>query len=247
MIRARPYEAAATPDTLAVSETFLSIQGEGPSSGERAVFLRLAGCNLNCTWCDTPYAWDWTRHDPVTQMRRLSPAQTAAETADLAGNGTRLLVLTGGEPLLQQYAVVRLLDILRVSCPALRCEVETNGSVLPNAGLASLVNRFVVSPKLEHSGITERARLRPRVLRAFAAEPKAVLKIVAATSDDVREAAVLAETAGFAPHRVWIMPLAADARTCLETARVLVDHVIAAGFNLTNRTQLLLWGNTRGR
>ena len=48
---------------LKVSEIFASIQGEGPSAGAAAVFLRLAGCNLRCHWCDTKYTWDWQNYE----------------------------------------------------------------------------------------------------------------------------------------------------------------------------------------
>ena len=232
---------------LSVSETFLSIQGEGPSRGERAVFLRLSGCNLACVWCDTPYTWDWTRHDRASETRTISPDEASAELASLAGPYTRLLVVTGGEPLLQQVGAVRLLDILRESAPHVRCEVETNGTIPPTRALAARVHRFVVSPKLLHSGLRQPLRLRHATLSAFAAHPESVLKIVATGPADLPEAADIAQAGGFTPERVWIMPLGTDAETCLAAARALAAPVIDAGFNLTNRDHVLLWGDQRGR
>lgn len=239
--------AALGGDLLSVSETFLSFQGEGPSSGERAVFLRLVGCNLACSWCDTPYTWDWTRHDQAAETRTSTSGEVADELAALAGQHTRLLVITGGEPLLQQPAVALLLDLLAQLCPLLRCQIETNGTVPPVASLVSRVHRFVVSPKAAHSGVAEQARLRPAALHIFAANPKSVLKIVASGPADLVEAAAIAETGGFSPDRVWIMPLGTDPETCLRVARELADPVIAAGFNLTPRQHVLLWGNQRGK
>src|SRR4029450_7825218 len=55
---------------LVVSEVFgPTFQGEGPSVGRRAGFVRLGRCNLDCSWCDTPYTWDWERHDPAVELR----------------------------------------------------------------------------------------------------------------------------------------------------------------------------------
>ena len=58
--------------SLAVSEIFgPTLQGEGPSSGRRAMFLRLAGCNLSCSWCDTAYTWDWSRYDKKAEVTMM--------------------------------------------------------------------------------------------------------------------------------------------------------------------------------
>lgn len=232
---------------LRISETFLSFQGEGPSTGQRAIFLRLSGCNLTCTWCDTPYTWDWSRYDRATETRLATPATAAAEIATIAGDTTRLLVLTGGEPLLQQEGVSRTLNLLRTQRPSLRCEVETNGTIAPSSELAAQVHRFVVSPKLANSGVRKRARTHPAALAEFAKQPGAILKIVVASPRDLAEAAVTAAQAGFGPERVWIMPIATDPQCCLELMRELACPVLQAGFNLTSRTHLLLWGDTRGR
>src|SRR5262249_11150304 len=57
---------------LRVSEIFESFQGEGASAGLPAVFVRLANCNLRCTWCDTRYTWDWAAYDYDSEVRRVA-------------------------------------------------------------------------------------------------------------------------------------------------------------------------------
>lgn len=87
-------------------EIFHSIQGEGVSQGTPCVFLRLAGCNLACSWCDTAYSWNGT-----VPGVRLTP-EKAAELA--LRYPCRRLVLTGGEPLIQQKALPALLRLLQI-------------------------------------------------------------------------------------------------------------------------------------
>jgi 7-carboxy-7-deazaguanine synthase len=104
-------------DELPVSEVFRSIQGETTRAGLPCTFVRTAGCNLHCAWCDTEYA----RTDPGT---RVSVGQVLA---DVEAFGTRLVCITGGEPLLQAGAVASLADgLLRAGRTVL---LETNGSL----------------------------------------------------------------------------------------------------------------------
>lgn len=97
-----------------VTEIFKSLQGEGVDSGSPAVFVRLAGCNLSCNFCDTKF--------PVNMT--LSGVQLLKQILDIAG-GTRLIVFTGGEPLLQP--VIQLVPMLRGM--GLYVGVETNGTI----------------------------------------------------------------------------------------------------------------------
>jgi len=80
-------------------EIFHSIQGEGPTNGTPAVFLRLAQCNLACSWCDTKYTWDWQHFSYDKEVVSLDAREVEERILEL---GCRHLVITGGEPLLQQ-------------------------------------------------------------------------------------------------------------------------------------------------
>ena len=85
---------------LIVSEVFgPTWQGEGPSAGRVAGFVRLGRCNLACTWCDTPYTWDWSRFDPARELHERSVDSILSE---LDAMRVDMVVVTGGEPLLQQ-------------------------------------------------------------------------------------------------------------------------------------------------
>jgi 7-carboxy-7-deazaguanine synthase len=178
---------------LAVSEIFgPTFQGEGPSAGQRAAFLRLTGCNLACTWCDTPYTWDIRRYELARETERL-PVDVVLER--LRPIRASLLVVTGGEPLLQQERLVPVLTACRRDGCAI--EVETNGTALPGPDLVRLVDRFNVSPKLANSGVSRAMRIRPDALAAFRVTGRAVYKFVVQGAGDLEEVGKLA-----AEHRL---------------------------------------------
>jgi organic radical activating enzyme len=118
-------------------ETSISFQGEGIYAGYPAVFVRLATCNQNCKFCDTRFSHsDQPETDVskiVEQIKKHNPVND--------------LVITGGEPLLQQTEVLNLLLELKMSYS--RITVETNGSIYPDRELIQLVDFFSVSPKLK--------------------------------------------------------------------------------------------------
>jgi 7-carboxy-7-deazaguanine synthase len=231
---------AGATATLLVSEVFgPTIQGEGPSVGRPAAFVRLGGCNLDCSWCDTPYTWDWTRYRAADELRRVGVDDVVAQVAAMS---VPMLVVSGGEPLLQQRALLPLL--VAASEHRWRVEVETNGTVAPDADVSALVDQFNVSPKLANSGIAPERRLRPDVLRAFQAGARAVFKFVVCDASDVAEVRALVDEHGLEP--VYLMPEGVDATTLTARMRDLVGPAVAAGYRLTPRLHILLWGDRRG-
>jgi 7-carboxy-7-deazaguanine synthase len=221
---------------LVVSEVFgPTVQGEGPSLGRRAGFVRLGRCNLACTWCDTPYTWDWSRFDPAVELRRIDVDDVAAEVEEM---DVPLVVLTGGEPLLQQGGLVELAARLRPR----RIEVETAGTLAPRPELVAVVDQFNVSPKLANSGNPAERRLHPEVLRAFVDTGKAVFKFVVADPAELDEVASF----GLPDPLVWIMPEGAAADVLAERLGALAESVIDRGWNLTTRLHVEIWGDRRG-
>src|SRR5215813_2382138 len=87
-------------------EIFASVQGEGATIGVPSVFVRLAECNLKCGFCDSKYTWDWEHHDRAANTIELPREDVAAKIGECAGAAVRTVVITGGEPLLQQPALV---------------------------------------------------------------------------------------------------------------------------------------------
>lgn len=120
------------PPTLRTIEVFASLQGEGLRQGEPSIFVRLAGCNLRCSFCDTKYAWRSGREEAVDDLllkiARLWRALPAG-----------WVVLTGGEPLAQDVAPL----VRGVRRLGLRVQVETNGTFEPRPP----ANWYTLSPK----------------------------------------------------------------------------------------------------
>jgi 7-carboxy-7-deazaguanine synthase len=111
---ARPQELSGS--TLWVQEVFYTLQGEGPFAGEPALFVRLAGCNLRCHWCDTEF-------ESSTQRSTLS--ELLAEIAGKRPALCQLAVITGGEPLRQNIAPL----VQALLSQGLRVQLETSGSL----------------------------------------------------------------------------------------------------------------------
>jgi organic radical activating enzyme len=226
---------------LRVSEIFgPTLQGEGPSAGQLAAFVRLGMCNLDCRWCDTPYTWDRRRYDLDAALRWTSAGNAWQE---VAATGAGLLVITGGEPLIQQAALPPLLDA--AGRAGWRVEIETNGTIRPLPTVIRPFVRFNVSVKLAGSGVAEGRRIRPIAIRALAAAGQVTWKFVVDQAGDIGEIARLQDQFGLDP--VWVMPQGTTAAQVLGRLPQLAEHALAHRWHLTPRLHILLWGDARGR
>ncbi|MFG2918127.1 7-carboxy-7-deazaguanine synthase QueE [Kitasatospora sp. NPDC048298] len=217
-----------------------TFQGEGPSCGQPALFIRLSRCNLTCAQCDTKQTWDWSRFNPA----EVSAWETVAELARWAlSSPVELVVITGGEPLIQQR---RLLPLVRELLAAGRViEFETNGTITPDPGLLVDGVRFNVSPKLGSFGADEGRSIVPEALAVFAASGRAAFKFVATGPDDLGRIADLVEEHRLAP--VWVMPEGTTAEAVIATTRAIADQVAARRWNLTTRLHTLAFEDASGR
>lgn len=181
--------------TYRVVEKFVSINGEGSRAGELAVFIRLAGCNLRCSYCDT--AWAWQYDCPGKDMM-------AAEILDyIWQTGIRNVTLTGGEPLTSPH-VLALVQAITAD-PTLSLEIETNGSI-DIAPFAALLNRpiFTLDYKLPGSGM-EGKMCRSSFALLGAAD---VVKFVCADmADMVRAAEVIDELKLLGRVQIYFSPV----------------------------------------
>lgn len=160
-----------------IVEKFLSVDGEGPSSGELATFIRFQGCNLRCSWCDTTYSWN---------KDSTSEVLTAKEIYNYINeNRVTNVTLTGGEPLIQEN-IDELLELLN-SDDNLKIHIETNGAV----DIESFKKRhkrnnisYIVDFKLPSSNMTNKMNLNNLNI----VEKSDVYKFVVGSNEDLQMA-----------------------------------------------------------
>jgi organic radical activating enzyme len=223
---------------------FYSIQGEGISMGEPAVFLRLYGCNLHCSYCDTPYTWG-----KDTNKKIISLGITIITLEKLAEDIQKLwpktnkkykrLVITGGEPLLQKTAIDNLIDLLSDWF----VEIETNGTILPTKKQLNEC-QFNCSPKLSNSGNDEN-RINGKVLKAIN-KNDSQFKFVVRNEDDVKEI----ERDFIKPYKldtekIILMPEGVSVKELRKHALAVVDICLEKGYRLLDRLQINIWGKKR--
>jgi len=233
------------PKKILVNEIFgPTMQGEGPSLGIPCAFLRVAACNLRCTWCDTYYTWDWHRVNKEDEVHPMEVDEVYRRLGAVAPAKGNLLVVSGGEPMLQQARLAPLLKMIRETGLYHRIEIETAGTIQPTGEFLPLIDQFNVSPKLEHSGNEKRLRYRPEALDALMGTGKAVWQFVAQRPEDFPEMDELIRAHSLSP--VFIMPEGTDAETISAHAHAILPAVVERGWRMTPRLHIELWGTQRG-
>jgi organic radical activating enzyme len=224
---------------LPVTEIFFSIQGEGVYAGLPAVFLRTTYCNLWCEWCDTKYTWK----RGLIKTDHLSLNAVAEKI--LAHHAARLLVVTGGEPLLHKAQLAKIFEIIKTKTD-LAVEIETNGTTPPSTKLDEYVSHYNVSPKLSNSGIEWRYRIKQDTLAFYNNSPKADFKFVIMNEADVDEVLDLIDKGLIKSEKVLLMPEGTDSRVLLQRSQWIVELCKKYGFRFSPRLHVWLWGNRKG-
>ncbi|MEI6212162.1 MAG: 7-carboxy-7-deazaguanine synthase QueE [bacterium] len=220
-----------------VVELFHSLQGEGSLTGVPSVFVRLAGCNLRCAWCDSTYA-----REPEAGQELALPELVR----QVCAFPTRFVVLTGGEPM-TVAGVQALAAALRER--QRHVTIETNGTLPPDKIACDLAS---ISPKLRNSSAApdedEARRINLSALAAWVDAYDFQFKFVVSLPGDVLE--VRAILAGLnrpvPPERVLLMPEGVDRAPLRPRDAWLVEVCKEYGFRYCNRLQIELFGARAG-
>jgi 7-carboxy-7-deazaguanine synthase len=227
-----------------ISEIFYSLQGEGELTGLPSVFVRTSGCNLRCTWCDTPYA-SWNPEGTQQSIEAI--------VAEVQRHPTRHVVLTGGEPMIapqirELAAELKLLGY--------HVTIETAATVAPGGIACELAS---LSPKLLNSAPDgaqhatwrkkhEATRWQPDVVRAWIDNYSYQFKFVVAQPSDVDELEGMIEKLGrnVPRHKVLLMPEGITMDVLRSRAAWLGELCKTRGYRYAHRLQIELYGNKRG-
>jgi 7-carboxy-7-deazaguanine synthase len=223
---------------MKISEIFYSIQGEGTLAGVPSVFVRSSGCNLRCTWCDTPYT-SWNPEGEEIAVEEIVRRARAF--------GASHAVVTGGEPMIAE-GVIELTRGL-----GMHVTVETAGTVYKDVKC----DLMSISPKLANStphnreggrwaAQHDRLRYQPEVLKRLMGEYAYQLKFVLTAEADFEEIARVIEETRADRSRVVLMAEGTDAATLAGRGRWIAEIAKREGFRFSPRLHVDLWGNRRG-
>jgi 7-carboxy-7-deazaguanine synthase len=245
---------------MKISESFYSIQGEGITVGMPSIFLRLTGCNLTCggintlttkkkdsgaTWrCDTIEVW---RKGTEISIKELLITWQKNGWLSALKNGTHL-VITGGEPLIQEseiIALIRSIESLNQAPPFV--EVETNGTLLPSEELSERVSQWNVSPKLRNSGMAYEHRIVTQPLAWFGRRNNTWFKFVASHPEDIQEALdTVIHPLHISLSKVIIMPGVDSRNDHLRYCSAIISRCKQESLRFSPRLHILLWDKTTG-
>lgn len=215
---------------MKVSEIFYSVQGEGVSVGVPSVFVRFVGCNLQCKWCDTPYASrKYAKGIDIGFIDIMS---------EIKKYPCKNVVLTGGEPLIQS-AITELCEDLRTF--GYHIAIETNGTVIPNGYLKAYVDEWNISPKLRNSGNSVGNY---NSIKTFPVE-KSWYKFVVGNESDVEDVDKFANEFKLPNERVILMPEARTKNQLQWKSKQIIELCKEHGYRFSSRIQVQIYGKKR--
>jgi 7-carboxy-7-deazaguanine synthase len=216
---------------MRISETFDGIQGEGVYAGVPMSFIRLAGCNLRCAWCDTRYAYEDGQDITVAD---INPQR-------------RWVCITGGEPLLQQDELAGL--ILKLKHRGKLIEIETNGSIPPPSWAFTdlflgepvpMIDSWVIDVKLPSTGNPSS----PKVIREWTEgiRPSDQIKLVVADRDDLDEANYWMQSMPRGINMIISPVIPCEQSWLQEVAEFCMRHDVRFSLQIHK----VIWDNKRG-
>ena len=235
-------------------EVYVTVQGEGRHVGLPVIFVRFSLCNLHCVWCDTPYTWNFgnkkhnwsTGFDKEKEIVDMTSKQLA-QVIHGVGKANHNVVFTGGEPLIQQDAIVETISLLGEG----HFQIETNGTIMPSPELQHQIQFYNVSPKLEDSGNNRKQRDRKLPMTCFsdfAHNGRCCFKFVitrANKDSDLWQICELVEKYRIPHEAVYLMPEGIETVDMISWSREVAKICMETGYSLSTRLQVILYGDKR--
>lgn len=238
---------------LAISEVFYSIQGEGKTVGIPSVFVRLGGCNLMCGGMGTQFDGElhnqaeW-RCDSIEVWMKAQSKQLneiLPEDCIEAIKNDAHIVLTGGEPMMQQKGLESFITYIKENIndkPFF--EVETNGTIMPSDFLLKEVNLWNCSPKLRNSGMDLEMTFKPEIIKCLN-KYNTIFKFVLNAEKEWNEI-----KKHYLPivdkRKVYLMPAGENQELLNENKLKIVNLAIENHLNFTTRLHIEIWNKKTG-
>lgn len=231
-----------------IIEFFNSIQGEGKFVGCPSIFIRIAGCNLKCRWCDSKFARDCNSKF----VEQKSIENLLDEIEEMAGS-IKHIVLTGGEPLLYFFELDYL--IRKLQNKNFIVTIETNGTVCIPSDF-SFPDLLSISPKLKNSipkngsGIEDHIKLisdfynlNHLINNSNDYQFKFVVDKI--KEFDEIDNMISSLNVNVKRENIYIMPMATSDRKLKRKQKILIPFCIKKGFNICDRLHVRLWGTKK--
>ena len=223
---------------MRIAELFYSLQGEGALIGVPSFFIRTSGCNLRCSWCDTPYP-SWRPEGTDLTLDQILD--------EVAAHPARHVVITGGEPMIAPE-ILPLTQRLRTA--GMHITIETAGTVYQPVAC----DLMSISPKLANSTPEdpawgprhEKLRIQPDVLTELIGRYAYQLKFVISRPEDLAEVHAVMQACGAAAEHVILMPEGTNPAVLRQRSSWLAEVCKEEGFRFSPRLHVDLWGNQRG-
>lgn len=238
-------ERPSHEDYLFVAEFFTkTIQGEGVNTGCPATFLRLTGCTLDCHWCDSASVWRYGNPYTFDELFSLMEKENVIDRLKFREH----LILTGGSPLKQQTRLVEFLHqfIHRYGfIPYI--EVENETVLTPTPEFISFVSCWNNSPKLANSGMKERARYKPDVIRYTSELENSWFKFVVQGQecwDEIEKDFLKSRL--IRPEQIILMPCGENQEELKKTREKAVELAIQNNVRFCDREHVVVWDRKTG-
>lgn len=227
-----------------ICEIYPCIQGEGSRAGTPSILIRTTGCNLRCSWCDTPY----TSWNPEKGNLTLSNITEALEANPLIDE----VILSGGEPTLSPA----LSDIIRICRERdKKITLETNGTRRIDRNLMEAIDLVSLSPKLSNStpwdspaaARHEQERIQTDILRDWMSTAvNYQFKFVVAQPSDIEEIQTLLRSLGADRKKIFLMPEGRTEEELRQRREWLAGECIREAFCYGERLHIVIYGDKRG-
>jgi 7-carboxy-7-deazaguanine synthase len=230
---------------LNISEFYYdTIQGEGINIGIPSAFLRLQGCIMNCSYCDTNEVW---KYGTPWSFKELIQAIDKSMLPERLLNGQHL-VITGGSPLFQQDRLIAFLNAFSAYYGFIPfIEIENECTIMPNKEMLSKVDCWDNSPKLKSSGMPIQLRYNKEILRTLSEECNSWFKFVISKEEEWKEIEDFFLNPGLIEReQIFLMPEGATRRELEAHREMVVEMAVNHGVTYCSREHIVLWDKKIG-